>query len=165
MHKLSWYNCNIFQCDIKPHQPNILFTKIYTYLSEKIRKMWKKGKLNSEKIWKIWKKPKLNCEMIWKIRNKTKLNSENFGKISYQKQALTVMISPLCTNCHDITVILFNVTLNTINLIFYLQRHIPTYLSIYICMRIIDFIQFLLVIFGNRLLHLYTESYLPLAGK
>ena len=61
---------------------------------------------------------------------------------SYQKQALTVMISPLCTNCHDITVILFNVALNTINLIFYLQRHIPTYLYIYIFMRIIDFIQF-----------------------
>jgi predicted HNH restriction endonuclease len=38
------------------------------------------------------------------------------------------MISPLCTNCHDITVILFNVALNTINLIFYLQRHIPTIL-------------------------------------
>jgi hypothetical protein len=35
---------------------------------------------------------------------------------SYQKQALTVMISPLCTNCHDITVILLNVALNTINL-------------------------------------------------
>jgi hypothetical protein len=40
-----------------------------------------------------------------------------------------------------------NVALNTINLIFYLQRHIPTYLSIYIFTRIIDFIQFLLVIF------------------
>ena len=66
---------------------------------------------------------------------------------SYQKQALTVMISPLCTNCHDITVILLNVALNIINLIFYLQRHIPTYLSIYIFMRIIDFIQFWLVIF------------------
>jgi hypothetical protein len=45
------------------------------------------------------------------------------------------------------TVILLNVALNTINLIFYLQRHIPTYLSIYIFTRIIDFIQFLLVIF------------------
>jgi hypothetical protein len=66
---------------------------------------------------------------------------------SYQKQALTVMISPLCTNGHDITVILLNVTLNTINLTLYLQRHIPTYLSIYIFIRIIDFIQFLLVIF------------------
>jgi hypothetical protein len=44
---------------------------------------------------------------------------------SYLKQALTVMISPLCTNCHDITVILLNAALNTINLIFYLQRHIP----------------------------------------
>jgi hypothetical protein len=53
----------------------------------------------------------------------------------------------LRTNCHDITVILLNVTLNTINLIFYLQRHIPTYIYIYIFMRIIDFIQFLLVIF------------------
>jgi hypothetical protein len=41
---------------------------------------------------------------------------------SYQKQALAVMISPLCTNCHDITVILLNVALNTINLIFYLQN-------------------------------------------
>jgi hypothetical protein len=38
------------------------------------------------------------------------------------------------------TVILLNVALNTINLIFYLQRHIPTYLPIYIFMRIIDFI-------------------------
>ena len=61
---------------------------------------------------------------------------------SYQKQALTVMISPLCTNGHDITVILLNVALNTINLTLYLQRHIPTYLSIYIFIRIIDFIQF-----------------------
>jgi hypothetical protein len=66
---------------------------------------------------------------------------------SYQKQALTVMISPLCTNCHDVTVILLNVALNTINLIFYLQRHIPTYLYIYIFMRIIDLFNFLLVIF------------------
>jgi hypothetical protein len=40
---------------------------------------------------------------------------------SYQKQALTVMISPLCINCHDISVLLLNVALNTINLIFYLQ--------------------------------------------
>ena len=61
---------------------------------------------------------------------------------SYQKQALTVMISPLCTNCHDIAVILLNVELNTINLTLYLQRHIPTYLSIYIFIRFIDFIQF-----------------------
>jgi hypothetical protein len=35
---------------------------------------------------------------------------------SYQKQALTVMISPLGTNCHDIAVILLNVALHTINL-------------------------------------------------
>ena len=61
---------------------------------------------------------------------------------SYQKQALTVMISPLCTNCHDITVILLNVALAL-----YLQRHIPTYLFIYIFIRIIDVIQLLLVIF------------------
>jgi hypothetical protein len=66
---------------------------------------------------------------------------------SYQKQALTVMISPLCTNGHDIAVILLNMALCTINLTLYLQRHIPTYLSIYIFIRIIDFIQFLLVIF------------------
>ena len=71
-----------------------------------------------------------------------------FSKFSsYQKQALTVMISPLCTNDHDITVILLNVALNTNNLTLYLQRHIPTYLSIYIFIRIVDFIQFLLVIF------------------
>jgi hypothetical protein len=40
---------------------------------------------------------------------------------SYQKQALTIMISPLCTNGHDITVILLNVALNTINLTLYLN--------------------------------------------
>jgi hypothetical protein len=34
------------------------------------------------------------------------------------------------------------VALNTINLTLYLQRNIPTYLSIYIFIRIIDFIQF-----------------------
>jgi hypothetical protein len=51
---------------------------------------------------------------------------------SYQKQALTVLISPLCTNCHDITVILLNVAINTINLIFYLQRHIPTYIQFFV---------------------------------
>ena len=66
---------------------------------------------------------------------------------SYQKQALTVMIYPLCTNGHDITVIVLNVALHTINLTLYLQRYIPTYLSFYIVIRIIDFIQFLLVIF------------------
>ena len=49
---------------------------------------------------------------------------------SYQKQALTVIISPLCTDCHDITVILLNVALNTIHLSLYLQRH--TYLPIYL---------------------------------
>jgi hypothetical protein len=81
---------------------------------------------------------------------------------SYQKQALTVMISPLCTNGHDITVILLNVALNTINLTLYLQRHIPTYLKKkYYTTRIKKWL------FGNQLLHLslYTESYLPLAGK
>jgi hypothetical protein len=66
---------------------------------------------------------------------------------SYQKQALTVMISHLCTNGHDTTVILLNVTLNTINLTLYFKRYIPTYLYIYIFIRIIDFIQFLIVIF------------------
>jgi hypothetical protein len=61
---------------------------------------------------------------------------------SYQKQALTVMIYPLCTNCHDIAVILLNVALRTNNLTLYLHRHIPTYLSIYFFITIIDFIQF-----------------------
>jgi hypothetical protein len=56
------------------------------------------------------------------------------------------MISPLCTNCHDIAVILLNVALNIIHLTLYLQRHIPTYLYIYMFIRIIDIIQFLLVI-------------------
>jgi hypothetical protein len=37
--------------------------------------------LNSEKIWKIWKKGKLKCEMIWKIWKKGKSNSENIWKI------------------------------------------------------------------------------------
>jgi hypothetical protein len=31
--------------------------------------------LNSEKIWKIWKKGKLNSDMIWTIWKKGKLNS------------------------------------------------------------------------------------------
>jgi hypothetical protein len=57
------------------------------------------------------------------------------------------MLSPWCTNGHDITVILLNVAFNTINLTLYLQRYIPICLSIYIFIRIIDFIQFLLVIF------------------
>jgi hypothetical protein len=61
---------------------------------------------------------------------------------SYQKQALTVMISPLCTNCHYITEIWLKVALNTINLTLYLQRHIPTYLSIYMFIRIIKKIYF-----------------------
>ena len=38
--------------------------------SEKIWKLWKKGKSNSEKIWKIWKKSKSNSEKIWKIQKK-----------------------------------------------------------------------------------------------
>ena len=66
---------------------------------------------------------------------------------SYQKQVLTIMLSPLCTNGHDITVILLNVALNTINLTLILQRYISICLSIYIFIRIIDFIKFLLVIF------------------
>jgi hypothetical protein len=32
--------------------------------SEKLGKIWKKGKLKSEKL---WKKSRLNSEMIWKI--------------------------------------------------------------------------------------------------
>jgi hypothetical protein len=32
--------------------------------SEKIGKIWKKGKLNSEKIWTKWNKGELKCEMI-----------------------------------------------------------------------------------------------------
>jgi hypothetical protein len=83
-----------------------------SWIVKRFGKYRRKSKLNSEKIWKIWKKPKL------------------------------VMISPLCTSCHNITVILLNVELNTINLTLYLQRHIPKYLSIYIFIRIIDFIQF-----------------------
>jgi hypothetical protein len=39
-------------------------------------KIWKK----SEKIGKIWKKGKLNSEKIWKIGRKNKLNVERFGK-------------------------------------------------------------------------------------
>jgi hypothetical protein len=35
--------------------------------SEKIGKIWKKGKLNSEKIWKIWSKGKLKSEIQKKI--------------------------------------------------------------------------------------------------
>ena len=31
---------------------------------------------NSEKIWKIWKKGKLNSGKIWKIQKKGKLNSK-----------------------------------------------------------------------------------------
>jgi hypothetical protein len=38
--------------------------------SEKIWKMWKKGKSNSEMILTIWKKGKLNSEKIWKIQKK-----------------------------------------------------------------------------------------------
>jgi hypothetical protein len=38
--------------------------------SDKIWKIWKKGKLNSDKIGKIWKKGKLNSEMMWKIWKK-----------------------------------------------------------------------------------------------
>jgi riboflavin transporter FmnP len=53
--------------------------------------------------------------MIWEIWKKS-------------RSALTVMISPLGTNCHDIAVILLNVALHTINLTFYL----PIYLSIYL---------------------------------
>ena len=37
--------------------------------SEKIGKIWKKGKLNSEKIWKIWKESKLKNK-TWKIQKK-----------------------------------------------------------------------------------------------
>jgi hypothetical protein len=52
---------------------------------------------------------------------------------SYQKQVLTVMISPLCTNCHDIAVILLNVAFNTINRTFiYKDTYLPTYLSTFL---------------------------------
>ena len=43
---------------------------------EKIRKIWKKAKLNSEKICKIQKKSKLNSDKIWTISKKGKCNSE-----------------------------------------------------------------------------------------
>jgi hypothetical protein len=47
-------------------------------------------------------------------RRKKWKDRENTMLVSYQKQALTVMISPLCTNCHDITEILLKMALNTI---------------------------------------------------
>jgi hypothetical protein len=82
------------------------------------------------------------------------------------------MISPLCTNCHDITVILLNMALNTINLTLYLQRYIPTYLSTSLCMwtytcaeREILYNTYQEMAIGNRLLHLYTDIYLPMAGE
>jgi hypothetical protein len=84
---------------------------------------------------KKWRKVSRIVKRFGKYRRKVSWNvkpaiwKEYWAMFSsYQKQALTVMISPLCTNCHDITVILLNVALNTTNLIFYLQRHIPTYL-------------------------------------
>jgi hypothetical protein len=68
------------------------------------------------------------CKWVSKKRRKVSWIVKRFwkyrGKVSW--------ISPLCTNCHDVNVILLNMALNTINQIFYLQRHIPTYLSIYI---------------------------------
>jgi hypothetical protein len=76
-----------------------------------------------KKFGKSRRKSKLNSEKIGKTWKKGKLNSEKIWK-------------------NDITVILLNVELNTINLTLYLQRHIPTYLSIYIFIRIIDFIHF-----------------------
>jgi hypothetical protein len=32
MYKLPWCNCIIVECGIKHHQPNLLFTKKYTYM-------------------------------------------------------------------------------------------------------------------------------------
>jgi hypothetical protein len=115
--------------------------------SEKIWEIRKKGKLNSEMIWKIWK-----TIVKWYGKYGRKPSWEEYWAMfsSYQKQALTVMISPLCRNCHDITVVLLNVELNTINLTLYLQSHIPKYLSIYIFVRITDCIQFLLYGFKKR---------------
>jgi hypothetical protein len=49
--------------------------------SEKIWKIWKKGRLNSEMIRKIQKKSKLYREKIWKLWKKGRLNSEMIGKI------------------------------------------------------------------------------------
>jgi hypothetical protein len=77
---------------------------------------------------------------MWRIKGG---HHSVFGHISVQKEKYYI----IRINCHDITVILLNLPLNTINLTLYLQRHIPTYLSIYIFIRIIDFIKFLLVIF------------------
>ena len=51
--------------------------------SEKIGKIWKKGKSNSDKLWKIWKKDKFNSEMIWKIWKKIVKRYEKYrGKPS-----------------------------------------------------------------------------------
>jgi hypothetical protein len=69
---------------------------------------------------------------------------------SYQKQALTVMISPLCTNCNDITVILLNVALNTIKLTLYLQRHI-TYQEMAIWKSIVTLIYSELLALGKKI--------------
>jgi hypothetical protein len=41
-----------------------IFQIISLVESDKIWKIWKKGKSNNDKIWKIWKKDKLNSEMI-----------------------------------------------------------------------------------------------------
>ena len=37
-------------------------------------------KLNSEKIWKLWKKGKSNSEMIWKIQKKIVKRYEKYGR-------------------------------------------------------------------------------------
>ena len=37
-------------------------------------------KLNSEKIWKLWKRGKSNSEMIWKIQKKIVKRYEKYGR-------------------------------------------------------------------------------------
>jgi hypothetical protein len=64
-----------------------------------------------------------------------------------KKGVITLYLDIYLCKKRNTTVILLNVALSTINLTLSLQRHIPTYLSTYIAIRIKDFIQFLLVIF------------------
>ena len=52
--------------------------------------------MNSEKIWKIWKKGKSNSEKIWKIQKKIVIRYEKYGKYGRKVFSFYKTINTAC---------------------------------------------------------------------
>jgi hypothetical protein len=95
----------------------ISLSELCKWVSKKRRKVsWivkRFGKYRRKVSWIVKRSVKYGRKVSWIVCSPAIWKEYWSMFSSYQKKALTVMMSPLCTNCHDITVILLNVELNT----------------------------------------------------